>query len=73
MAKGLGLTHSQRDDRPSQSSLRKLHLSTPQPPPNLPQLTHHNLLNNGRYIGDCMSLTPTDILCPPLPSLPSPH
>ncbi|KZO95396.1 acyl-CoA synthetase, partial [Calocera viscosa TUFC12733] len=36
--------------------------------PKAVSLTHFNLLNNGRYIGDCMRLTPTDRLCnvPPL-------
>ncbi|EJU02271.1 acetyl-CoA synthetase-like protein [Dacryopinax primogenitus] len=36
--------------------------------PKAVSLTHFNLLNNGRYIGDCMRLTPADRLCnvPPL-------
>ncbi len=30
-------------------------------------LTHHNILNNGFFIGECMRLTPADSLCIPVP------
>ncbi|MDR1737080.1 MAG: AMP-binding protein, partial [Oscillospiraceae bacterium] len=30
-------------------------------------LTHYNILNNGKSIGDCMALTPKDRLCIPVP------
>ena len=30
-------------------------------------LTHHNILNNGFFIGECMRLTPEDRLCIPVP------
>ncbi|MDR0249557.1 MAG: AMP-binding protein [Oscillospiraceae bacterium] len=30
-------------------------------------LTHHNILNNGYFIGECMKLTPADRLCIPVP------
>jgi fatty-acyl-CoA synthase len=30
-------------------------------------LTHHNILNNGYFIGEAMRLTPTDRLCIPVP------
>ena len=30
-------------------------------------LTHHNILNNGYFIGEAMRLTPSDILCIPVP------
>ena len=30
-------------------------------------LTHHNILNNGYFIGEAMRLTPTDKLCIPVP------
>ncbi|TBR72152.1 MAG: AMP-binding protein [Burkholderiaceae bacterium] len=30
-------------------------------------LTHHNILNNGFFIGECMKLTPADRLCVPVP------
>ncbi|HOV69539.1 MAG TPA: AMP-binding protein, partial [Clostridia bacterium] len=30
-------------------------------------LTHYNILNNGKSIGDCMNLTPVDRLCIPVP------
>jgi acyl-CoA synthetase (AMP-forming)/AMP-acid ligase II len=35
--------------------------------PKAASLTHHNLLNNGRFIGARMALTPSDILCCPPP------
>ncbi|MEO6623314.1 MAG: AMP-binding protein [Burkholderiaceae bacterium] len=30
-------------------------------------LTHHNILNNGYFVGEAMQLTPTDRLCIPVP------
>jgi fatty-acyl-CoA synthase len=30
-------------------------------------LTHHNIVNNGFFIGECMRLTPEDKLCIPVP------
>lgn len=30
-------------------------------------LTHHNIINNGFYIGECMRFTPDDRLCIPVP------
>ncbi len=30
-------------------------------------LTHYNIVNNGKNIGDCMNLTPEDRLCIPVP------
>ena len=30
-------------------------------------LTHHNILNNGYFIGEAMRLTPDDRLCIPVP------
>lgn len=30
-------------------------------------LTHHNLLNNGFFVGECLRLTPADSLCIPVP------
>ncbi|KAF7573929.1 Short-chain-fatty-acid-CoA ligase [Pyrenophora tritici-repentis] len=35
--------------------------------PKAAMLTHHNLVNNSRFIGDRMNLTPTDTLCCPPP------
>jgi mevalonyl-CoA ligase len=35
--------------------------------PKAAMLTHYNLLNNSRFIGDRMNLTPDDILCCPPP------
>ncbi|KAF1967700.1 acetyl-CoA synthetase-like protein [Bimuria novae-zelandiae CBS 107.79] len=35
--------------------------------PKAAMLTHHNLVNNSRFIGDRMQLTPTDTLCCPPP------
>ncbi|KAF1994954.1 acetyl-CoA synthetase-like protein [Amniculicola lignicola CBS 123094] len=35
--------------------------------PKAAMLTHHNLINNSRFIGDRMNLTPTDVLCCPPP------
>ncbi|KPM45703.1 putative acyl-CoA synthetase YngI [Neonectria ditissima] len=35
--------------------------------PKATMLTHHNLVNNSRFIGDRMRLTPADILCCPPP------
>ncbi|KAL5339846.1 hypothetical protein BJX70DRAFT_140368 [Aspergillus crustosus] len=35
--------------------------------PKAAMLTHHNLVNNSRFIGDRMSLTSSDILCCPPP------
>ncbi|KAM5348568.1 hypothetical protein ACJ41O_008392 [Fusarium nematophilum] len=35
--------------------------------PKAAMLTHHNLVNNSRFIGDRMRLTPDDILCCPPP------
>ncbi|KAF2259740.1 acetyl-CoA synthetase-like protein [Lojkania enalia] len=35
--------------------------------PKAAMLTHHNLINNSRFIGDRMNLTHTDILCCPPP------
>ncbi|RYP11159.1 hypothetical protein DL764_000230 [Monosporascus ibericus] len=35
--------------------------------PKAAMLTHHNLINNSRFIGDRMRLTPDDILCCPPP------
>ncbi|KAL6712234.1 hypothetical protein ACN47E_000111 [Coniothyrium glycines] len=35
--------------------------------PKAAMLTHHNLVNNSRFIGDRMNLTPDDILCCPPP------
>ncbi|KAL5890424.1 hypothetical protein ACKVWC_005632 [Pyricularia oryzae] len=35
--------------------------------PKAAMLTHHNLVNNARYIGDRMRLTPADVLCCPPP------
>ncbi|KAF2729229.1 acetyl-CoA synthetase-like protein [Polyplosphaeria fusca] len=35
--------------------------------PKAAMLTHHNLINNARFIGDRMNLTPSDILCCPPP------
>ncbi|KAG5987471.1 hypothetical protein E4U54_004981 [Claviceps lovelessii] len=35
--------------------------------PKAAMLTHHNLVNNARFIGDRMRLTPDDVLCCPPP------
>ncbi|KAF2874350.1 hypothetical protein BDV95DRAFT_488564 [Massariosphaeria phaeospora] len=35
--------------------------------PKAAMLTHHNLINNSRFIGDRLTLTPTSILCCPPP------
>ncbi|KAI8935545.1 hypothetical protein NX059_008115 [Plenodomus lindquistii] len=35
--------------------------------PKAAMLTHHNLINNSRFIGDRMDLTPSDTLCCPPP------
>lgn len=35
--------------------------------PKAAMLTHHNLVNNSRFIGDRMELTPADVLCCPPP------
>ncbi|KAH7135328.1 short-chain-fatty-acid-CoA ligase [Dendryphion nanum] len=35
--------------------------------PKAAMLTHHNLINNSRFIGDRMQLTPSDTLCCPPP------
>ncbi|KAK4186298.1 putative long chain fatty acid acyl-CoA [Podospora australis] len=35
--------------------------------PKAAMLTHHNIVNNSRFIGDRMRLTPNDILCCPPP------
>ncbi|KAF7550762.1 hypothetical protein G7046_g7919 [Stylonectria norvegica] len=35
--------------------------------PKAAMLTHHNLVNNSRFIGDRMRLTPADVLCCPPP------
>ncbi|KAF1845029.1 acetyl-CoA synthetase-like protein [Cucurbitaria berberidis CBS 394.84] len=35
--------------------------------PKAAMLSHHNLINNSRFIGDRMNLTPDDILCCPPP------
>ncbi|KAM4066922.1 AMP-binding enzyme [Hirsutella rhossiliensis] len=35
--------------------------------PKAAMLTHHNLVNNSRFIGDRMRLTPDDVLCCPPP------
>ncbi|KAK7414734.1 hypothetical protein QQX98_006418 [Neonectria punicea] len=35
--------------------------------PKATMLTHHNLVNNSRFIGDRMRLTPADVLCCPPP------
>ncbi|KAF1957104.1 short-chain-fatty-acid-CoA ligase [Byssothecium circinans] len=35
--------------------------------PKAAMLTHHNLINNSRFIGDRLALTPTDTLCCPPP------
>ncbi|KAM7184564.1 putative acyl-CoA synthetase YngI [Naviculisporaceae sp. PSN 640] len=35
--------------------------------PKAAMLTHHNIINNSRFIGDRMRLTPDDILCCPPP------
>ncbi|KAK4241187.1 putative acyl-CoA synthetase YngI [Achaetomium macrosporum] len=35
--------------------------------PKAAMLTHHNIVNNSRFIGDRMRLTPADILCCPPP------
>ncbi|KAH7311723.1 long-chain-fatty-acid--CoA ligase [Stachybotrys elegans] len=35
--------------------------------PKAASLTHHNLVNNARFIGDRMRLTPDDVLCCPPP------
>ncbi|KAL2194098.1 hypothetical protein P885DRAFT_43804 [Corynascus similis CBS 632.67] len=35
--------------------------------PKAAMLTHHNIVNNARFIGDRMRLTPSDILCCPPP------
>ncbi|KAK0611020.1 hypothetical protein B0T14DRAFT_593938 [Immersiella caudata] len=35
--------------------------------PKAAMLTHHNIINNARFIGDRMRLTPADILCCPPP------
>ncbi|KAK3904698.1 putative acyl-CoA synthetase YngI [Staphylotrichum tortipilum] len=35
--------------------------------PKAAMLTHHNIVNNSRFIGDRMRLTPSDILCCPPP------
>ncbi|PHH81938.1 hypothetical protein CDD82_7477 [Ophiocordyceps australis] len=35
--------------------------------PKAAMLTHHNLVNNARFIGDRMRLTPQDVLCCPPP------
>ncbi|KEY64461.1 hypothetical protein S7711_05278 [Stachybotrys chartarum IBT 7711] len=35
--------------------------------PKAASLTHHNLVNNSRFIGDRMRLTPDDVLCCPPP------
>ncbi|OSS54492.1 hypothetical protein B5807_01045 [Epicoccum nigrum] len=35
--------------------------------PKAAMLTHHNLVNNSRFIGDRMDLTPNDVLCCPPP------
>ncbi|KAJ5132904.1 hypothetical protein N7448_007062 [Penicillium atrosanguineum] len=35
--------------------------------PKAAMLTHNNLLNNARFVGDAMQLTPSDIICCPPP------
>ncbi|KAI1907444.1 SIN component scaffold protein Sid4 [Ophidiomyces ophidiicola] len=35
--------------------------------PKAAMLTHHNLINNSRFIGDRMDFTPSDVLCCPPP------
>ena len=35
--------------------------------PKAASLTHHNILNNGFYVGENMALTQDDVLCNPMP------